>query len=416
MSCGATIPRNANESVKLSAKSVCQWLFSHFVPDCIPATTSLAFSPMEDLIRDFAEKCRKKLEGFENAEVKCGITGPSGSGKSSLINAIFGEKIAKVGVVETTDREQEFTHRGKGLILVDLPGVGTPNWPQETYIERLRLTQYDCFLLVTTGRFTENDAFLYNELTSRGKPCFVLRNQFDVAVAAGLRDNDHSEDDVRRQIEANIRESLQPSSPARVYLTSAWHPTKYDLGLLLTDVSDALSGIKRERFIADMASYSGESLKKKRAVALELMPIYAGLAAANGLNPIPGVDIAADITLLVKMGGAIAQIYGLTSNQFEYIKRLLGSNAIPGLLAKLAQFAAKYLAREGIVLLLKSIATRTATKQVAKWVPFVGPLVSAGIAWKSTFMLGEQMVDEAEALAREILEAIVSGSKLPPPQ
>lgn len=371
---------------------------------------------MDNLIRDFAKKCREKLEGFEATQVKCGITGPSGSGKSSLINAIFGEKIAAVGVVETTSREHEFTHEGKGLILVDLPGIGTPNWPKDTYIERLKLLTYDSFLLVTTERFTENDVFLYRELTSRGKPCFVLRNKFDRAVEDALHDNGFSEEEVRRQIESDIRSNLLPASPARIYLTSGRHPAKYDLCHLLDDISEALSGIKKQRFVADMASYSKKSLKKKRELALELMPSYAGLAAANGLNPIPGLDIAADIALLVKMGDAVAQIYGLTSNQFEYIKRLMGPNAIPGLLAKVAQFAAKYLAKEGVILLLKSIAKRTAGKQVAKWVPFVGPLVAAGIAWKSTFMLGEQMVDEAETLAREILEAIVSGSKLPPAQ
>ncbi|MDB6175563.1 MAG: hypothetical protein JWL59_4874 [Chthoniobacteraceae bacterium] len=370
---------------------------------------------MDDLIRDFAEKCRKKLEGFENAQVKCGITGPSGSGKSSLINAIFGQKIAAVGVVETTSREQEFSHPGKGLILVDLPGIGTPNWPKETYIERLKLLTYDSFLLVTAERFTENDVYLYRELTSHGIPCFVLRNKFDRAVEDGLHDNGLSEHEVRRQIESDIRANLLPASPSRVYLTSGRHPAKYDLGCMLDDISEALSGIKRSRFIADMASYTEESLKKKRELALELMPLYAGLAAANGFNPVPVVDIAADIAVLVKMAHAVAQIYGLTFEQFEYVKRLFGPNGLPGLLnAKITQFAAKYLAKEGIMLLLRSMGQRTAAKESSKWIPFVGPLIAAGIGWKSTFILGEQMVDQAEALAREILEAVVRGSDLPP--
>lgn len=143
------------------------------------------------------------------------------------------------------------------------------------------------------------------------------------------------------------------------------------------------------------------------------MPLYAGLAAANGLNPIPGLDVAADIALLLKMGDAIANIYGLSSRQFEYIKRLLGPNALPGLVAKIAQFAAKYVAKEGVILLLRQIATRMTAKEASKWIPFVGPLIAAGIAWKATFILGEQMIDEAENLAREILEAIIRGSDLP---
>jgi hypothetical protein len=40
-------------------------------------------------------------------------------------------------------------------------------------------------------------------------------------------------------------------------------------------------------------------------------------------------------------------------------------------------------------------------------------LIAAGIGWQSTFMLGEQLVDEAEALAGEILADILSGNELP---
>ena len=362
---------------------------------------------MEDPIHDFVKSCKKKLTDFETTQVRCGITGPSGSGKSSLINAIFGERIAEVGVVETTAKEQEFTHEGRGLKIVDLPGIGTPSWPKETYIKRLNLLSYDFFLLVTAERFTENDVFLYRELTAMGKTCFVLRNKIDRAVEDGLHDNGLSEEVVRSQIETDIRTNLLPAIPKRVYLTSGRHPTKYDLGQLLDSVSEALSGIKRDRFVADMASYTEQSLKKKRDVAMGLIPLYAGLAAVNGLNPVPVVDVAADVSLLVKMGASVAQIYGLTSNQFEYIKRLMGQKALPGLFAKVSQFAAKYLVKEGVILLLKQIATRTAAKQLSKWVPFVGPLIAAGLGWKATFMLGEQMIEEAEALAREILEAIV---------
>ncbi len=159
-----------------------------------------------------------------------------------------------------------------------------------------------------------------------------------------------------------------------------------------------------------MAAYSEDALKKKREVATELVLPYAGLAAANGLNPIPGLDIAADIGILLKLGNEIANIYGLTANQFEYIKRLLGPKVVPGLLAKIAQFTAKYLATEGIILILKRIATRTAAKQASKWIPFVGPLVSAGIGFQATFMLGDQLVDEAEEVARAILDGIIKGA------
>lgn len=109
----------------------------------------------------------------------------------------------------------------------------------------------------------------------------------------------------------------------------------------------------------------------------------------------------------------VAHIYGLTSNQFEYIQRLLGSKALPSVLANLSKFGAKYLAKDGIIILLRKIATRTTAKQVSKWIPYVGLLISAGIGWQATFMLSEQLVDEAEKLAREILAEIIRDSDLP---
>ena len=88
---------------------------------------------------------------FESVKVKCGITGLSGSGKSSLINAIAGERIARVNVVEQTNEPLEYTHGG--VTFVDLPGCGTANWPCESYVSRLDLSSYDCFILVTAQRW-----------------------------------------------------------------------------------------------------------------------------------------------------------------------------------------------------------------------------------------------------------------------
>lgn len=365
-------------------------------------------SAFEDPISDFAKKCREQIEEFEKTEVRCGLIGLSGSGKSSLINAIAGEKIARVGSVETTNEPQGFRHQG--IVFTDLPGCGTQTWPQDAYIQKLELHTYDCFILITANRFFESDAYLFRELSKMGKPCFVVRNKVDQAIDEGKHDNDHTEEDTKRIITENIREQLSPNHPDKIYLTSARYPTKHDLGALLNDISNNLGGLKRERFIADMAAYGDDALKKKRAVATERIPLYAGLSAANGLNPVPGLDVAADIAVLLKFGQEVAHIYGLTRNQFEFIKRLLGPKVVPSILTKIAGFTAKYLAKEGIVILLKQIATRATVKSLSKYLPAIGPLIAAGIGWQATFSLCEQLVDEAHNLAKEILDGILQGS------
>jgi predicted GTPase len=366
-----------------------------------------------EIFADFADQCRRKIEDFENTIVRCGIIGVSGSGKSTLLNAIAGEKIAETDVIETTFEKQDYRHGG--IIFSDLPGCGTEKWPRDTYIEKLQLLEYDCFFLVTADRFRDHDISLFRELSSHGKKCFVIRSQFDITIlksSLGRKNTglEESESSLRKKIYDNIESQLKDSCPKKIYLTSGHHPTEYDLPELLIDIVESLKGLKQQRFTADMATLSRETLQKKSDFLRGRIPLYAGLSAANGLNPIPGLDVAADVGILIQFGNEVLHTYGLSGEQFEFIKRYLDVDKIPALVAKIGQFAAKYLAKEGITQIIKSIAGRTVAKSASKWIPFVGPLISAGIGWQSTFMLAEDLVQEGESLAREILEEIIRNS------
>lgn len=83
-----------------------------------------------------------------------GITGQSGVGKSTLINAICGyddddPKAAKVNIVECTENVRRYPHpQLKHLVLYDLPGAGTASHPLHTYFCDKRLYVFDCLLLV----------------------------------------------------------------------------------------------------------------------------------------------------------------------------------------------------------------------------------------------------------------------------
>jgi len=362
---------------------------------------------------DFAEQCRRKIEDFEKTIVHCGIIGVSGSGKSTLLNAIAGEKIAETDVIETTFERQDYKHGG--IIFSDLPGCGTENWPRDTYIEKLQLLAYDCFFLVTADRFRDHDISLFRELSSHGKKCFVIRSQFDLTILKSSFDKkdidvEERESILRKKIYDNIESQLKDSCPQKIYLTSGHHPTKYDLPELLIDIVECLKGLKRQRFTADMATLSKETLQKKSDFLRGRIPFYAGLSAANGLNPVPGLDIAADIGILIQFGKEVLHTYGLSGEQFEFFKRYIRPDKIPILLAKIAQFSAKYVAKEGIIQLFKAFAGRAVAKSAGKWIPFAGPLIAAGIGWQSTFMLAEDLVQEGESLAREILDEIISNS------
>ncbi len=59
-----------------------------------------------------------------------------------------------------------------GIILVDLPGCGTANFPFETYIDDMQISSFDAIILVTANRFYEADIKLFNYVVNNLKNLF----------------------------------------------------------------------------------------------------------------------------------------------------------------------------------------------------------------------------------------------------
>lgn len=358
-------------------------------------------------ITDQLKKFKKDLEAFHSTKVKCGIIGRSGTGKSSLINAIVGEEVAKVGEVETTmNIGKAYEH--KGLLFYDLPGAGTNNFPKETYIKNLKISDLDCVILVTSDRFYEDDLFLIKEVLKLNISVFTVRTKIDFSIErAEKRGIEKSTTLV--EIYNDLRNNLDGVNTYGIYLTSADYPLDFDLDKLLNDIAKNLNKIKQERFIADVTSTSKKMITEKRVVADKLVSRYAALSAANGLNPIPGFDISVDISLLLKMANDVSNIYGLNKEHQEFYQSLMSfkdSSKVKIVVGKIGQFSAKYLGKEAIMILLKRFAASTATKTVSKWIPFVGQAIAAGIGFKLTSSLGNDMVNEAEVIAIDLFDSL----------
>jgi GTP-binding protein EngB required for normal cell division len=355
-------------------------------------------------ITQVLEKCKADLENFKNAKVKCGIIGRSGTGKSSLINAIVGEQVSAVGEIETTMAISEPIEH-KGLLFYDLPGSSTVNFPMDTYIETMGIKNFDCVILVTADRFFEDDLYLITEISKLKIPVFPVRTKFDFSIDRALK-RGITEEETYASIYADLKKSLDGYNIKGIYLTSADYPTKYDLNKLLDDISNSLNSIKRERFIADVNVISLNLLKEKRDLSTRLVSRYAALSAANGLNPIPGLDISVDLGLLYKMSTDIQEIYGLKKEQIHYSSSLLTDNKSKLIIAKAVQFTSKYVGKEAILLLLKKAGLSFAGKGISKWIPFVGQAIAAGLGFKLTSSIGNNMLTDAEEIAAQTFEAI----------
>ena len=126
------------------------------------------------------------------------MTGPSGSGKSSLINQLRGftpkdrgnPLYAAVGVTETTTEIQSYAFPSNpNLQVYDLPGAGEQKFPIKEYPDRMKFGNYDAFVLITKDRFTENDKRLAMMIqTTYNKPFFFCRSKMDATMKEAADD------------------------------------------------------------------------------------------------------------------------------------------------------------------------------------------------------------------------------------
>lgn len=346
-----------------------------------------------------AERLERMRQQFERTTVRIGFIGESGSGKSSLINAIVGQDIAPTGaLIETTQRPQEVPV--SGLTLVDLPGCGTPTWPRESYLDRLHLLEdYDGFVLVTANRLKECDAMLFTKLhREANKPFFVVRSHFDLAVAS------KGEREARTVIAPHIRQQLGADPRFPVYMVASPQPQLYDLEQLILDIERSLPEWKRIRFTMAAHAYGQETLRTKREAAEKIVGIHAGLAAANALNPIPGLDIGVDLGILTTMSRYVISTYGFSKEQVDALTRQANVRAtvVKGI-RELADRFAPYVTERFVLMALRGMGMDVLVKNSSKWVPFVGTLISAGLGYKLTYGFGEKLIDDCEAAAREMI-------------
>lgn len=359
---------------------------------------------------ELLEEFLKKKAEYEKTRIKCGIVGSSGVGKSSLINAITGEKLAEVGgFKETTLEAHEYHHRG--LILVDLPGCGTKRFSTAAYVEQLELQSYDLFIFLTADRFLEADAKVYTQLHSDlHKRCFLARTKFDrVMDDAGHDGANLTEVEIRDQIRRDMRENLAPLEVERVYMISARRPTHYDLPGLLEDIQCSFDGMKRFRLESDLASWSSKALAAKRANAMRVTSWYAGAAALNGLNPIPGLNISIDVAVLAKLSSELASMYGLSQQEEQFWESLLKSAEGQAALQRAASMTMKYGSEAAITTILKAIGKSEVPKAFAGLLPVAGQVLSGIAGAGLTYKFGKDIVDEYHKMAEELLDHLKSG-------
>ena len=339
-------------------------------------------------IKDEAKKIRQKLNDENNITVSVALFGQPGSGKSSLINKIVGEYVAEVGV-ETDKTVEAASYETKGLRFVDLPGYGTKNFPKETYFDKFDIQQFDLFLCVTSGKLHQADTEFFQELAAHEKVCIFVVNKHDELWEDGVGIKELEKRKIS-DIENHVGQAV------KIVFTSCRDNSGLDN--LDKEIQKNLDDAKRERWARGAKAYSLRFLKEKKAACEKYVVYAAAAAAANGINPIPGTDVAVDVSIIMKLFKEIRNDYGLDDDSLSTLKH----SSIPAV-GRLANNIVQYAAKEGILLLLKSFAGKQSVKIFAKYIPFVGQAIAASLGYAITSNVGNSYLSDCHKLAEEIL-------------
>ncbi|XP_029972499.1 interferon-inducible GTPase 5-like [Salarias fasciatus] len=364
-------------------------------------------------------KIKEYLEKQKNTPLNIAITGESGSGKSTFINAFRGindsdEGAAPTGVVETTAVVESYPHPNHPSVrLWDLPGVGTPNFPADEYLEKVGFERFDFFIIIAACRFKENDVKLALDIKRMGKKFYFLRSKIDSDISNEEKrkrnfNRQKTLDDIRENCIKGLRD--QGIEAPQVFLVSSFELHLFDFHLLEETLERELPAHKRNAFLYALPNISKEIIKKKKEAYQAQIKYHALFSSGVAAVPVPGLSSAVDLVLVVGVVTQYVNGFGLDKAS---LRRLSDSSDVPYselVSVMTSKLGGTTITPELIKKLLSQLALEgalIAAEEVSRFFLFIGIPVSMILSGVSTYRILNFLLDLVAEDAQRVFEKAV---------
>jgi hypothetical protein len=302
----------------------------------------LKLTPEEEhALADELRQLRELSQKLDETSIEIAAFGMVSRGKSSVLNALVGQDVFKVGathgttVNRATRRWEEATIdrpglEGARLTLVDTPGIDEVGGEVREVMARDVARHADLILFVVSGDMQRVEIEALTQLREVQKPIILVFNQVD-------RYPDADRDQIYSKIkDERIRNLIRPDD---VVMTAA-RPDPYRVKIQLPDGSTSVQWERPAPLIEPLKAKILDVLERegKALVALNTLLLAGDLhdeiikhkirirddvanrmiwnfalakGAAVGLNPIPVADMAGGLAVDVGMIVALSRVYGI---------------------------------------------------------------------------------------------------------
>ncbi|XP_073178638.1 interferon-inducible GTPase 5-like isoform X1 [Lepidochelys kempii] len=358
---------------------------------------------------------QRPLESFNSHTLSIAITGESGSGKSSLINAMRGlcagdEGAAETGMLDTMREPMVYPDPIlPGVTLWDLPGVGTFYFPLDTYCERLNLSQYEFFIIVGSQRFRSDHARLVREIQRMGKRFYFVRSKADVDLDASRRQrsSSYNQERILQQIREDCRRGVAAEGVGhpQVFVVSSREPNCYDFPLLRQTLQTELPSLKRHAFLLSLPAVASRIVNQKKADLKGEIWKTALFLCLLAAIPVPGIAFLCTFFGFRKHLFQHYSSFGVDDRSLSALAHQVGEpvrelTAVMTSLGTTPMMALK--------LLLDSVGAAMMVAEYSwKRLPVFGAMVSGGVALVTTyFMLRKCLASVADDTQRVLSKAL----------
>ncbi len=372
-----------------------------------PAVVEAVKASGESTLEKATAKAKETFDQLMNVSLNIAVTGKTGSGKSSFINAIRGlndedDGAAPTGVTETTMELTMYEHPSVPNVKIwDLPGIGSPNFKANKYLKDVKFHTYDFFIILNSERFTENDIMLAKEIKKQKKNFYFVRSKIDNDISAEQRKKGFDEQNVLNKIRKDCQKNLKELGDPKVFLISSIELEKYDFEKFQNTLEEELPVHKRSALLQAWPVCSAESLEKKIRMFKGLIWAASLASAGVAVIPVPGVSAACDASIVILFFTRCYYAFGLDDGSLKRLSEKVNKPLLEHV-AK-SKFATaikeKAMARLQVSVTLTTLAT---LEYVASLFPGVGSVAAAGISFGTTYYLLREGLNELVDIARKI--------------